>query len=61
MKIIEIITVAIYAICLLSWPLNVYRLIKCDFEAPYKGEVIHAIGIFTPTCIVTAWSNWDKP
>ena len=56
----QIIILAIYAIGLLSWPVNAYRLFKCDFKPSYKGEVIHAIGIFTPTCLVTAWSNFDK-
>lgn len=44
-----------------SWVLNAYQLFKCDFEASYKGEVIHAVGLFTPTFIITGWTSWDEP
>jgi len=44
---------------LISWPTNLYKLIKCDFEAPYKGEIIHAIGIIPPASLVTVWFD-DK-
>lgn len=44
-----------------SWVLNAYQLYKCDFSAPYKGEVVHVIGLFFPTHVVTGWTNWDEP
>jgi hypothetical protein len=35
---------------------NAVKLIQCDFDAPYKEEVIHAIGIFVPPVSwVTCW------
>ena len=62
MKAFKIIFLLIWVIGLLSWPLNVYRVFQCDFDSnkSWKGEIIHGIGIFTPTCVVTAWTNWDK-
>ena len=27
---------------------NVVKLLQCDFQAPYKSEVIRGVGIFVP-------------
>ena len=43
------------------WVGNLVRFIKCDFEKSYRGEVLHGVGLMSPTCIVTCWKNWDKP
>lgn len=41
---------------ILAWPMNAYRLTLCDFEAPYKCEVIHTIGVVVPpAAVVTVW------
>ena len=43
-----------------AWLANLYRFVKCDFEAPWKGEVIHAVGLVVPpAALVTMWFN-DK-
>jgi hypothetical protein len=34
---------------------NIVRLCNCDFEAPYKAEIIYGAGIFTPTFLATAF------
>jgi len=33
-----------FAIC---WVVNLFKFIACDFDAPYKEEIIHGIGVFT--------------
>jgi len=43
----------------IGWIMNLIRLINCDFDAPYKAEVIYVIGTFTPTCIVTGWIDLE--
>lgn len=43
-----------------SWGVNVYRLIQCDWEESYKGEVIYGLGLFTPTFLFTAWMDLDS-
>lgn len=43
-----------------SWITNVVKLTDCDFQAPYKCEVLHGVGIFPPVALVTAWSGTDK-
>jgi len=50
-----VINIAITVIIAATWILNLYKLIGHDFEAPYKAEVIHAIGVVPPFCVVTAF------
>ena len=38
-----------------SWLVNMSKLTDCDFEAPYKCEVIHGIGVIPVISIATAW------
>lgn len=42
-----------------AWCVNLYKLTQCDFTAPYKGEVIHGVGIIPPVALVTVWCS-DK-
>ena len=44
---------------LAMWGANAYRFATCDFEPSYKAEAIYALGVFTPTFIVTAWMDID--
>lgn len=37
------------------WIGNVVKLVKQDFEPPYKSEVIHAVGLIGPASVVTVW------
>lgn len=34
--------------CVWGYVANIVKFAKCDFEAPYKSEVLHGIGIFVP-------------
>ena len=48
-------------ICTYGWVLNIYKLVKLDFNEPYKAEVIRIIGI--PTGIVGSvigYMNFDE-
>ena len=39
-----------------SWVFNFIKLWMCDFEAPFKEEFIHTIGMFVPlTSLITMW------
>ena len=43
------------------WVVNAYKFAHCDFEAAYKCEVIHGIGIFiAPAAWVTVWFGTDE-
>jgi len=39
---------------------NLYKLTQCDFESPYKCEVIHAIGLFPPASLIVVWFETDN-
>lgn len=36
---------------------NIANFCSCNFEAPYKAEVLYGAGIFTPTFLVTAFMD----
>jgi hypothetical protein len=51
--ILKIVLVLIWAI---SWAANFVKLINCDFEGPWKEEIVHAIGVVIPVAsLVTVW------
>jgi len=56
MKVIVLVLMIFVISC---WIGNVIRLVQCDFEAPYKGEIIHTLGLAPGISLVTVWFN-DK-
>jgi len=39
-----------------SWIVNLVKFIQCDFQASWRDEIIHGIGVFFALpSIVTAW------
>jgi len=43
-----------------SWFTNLYKLVNCDWEAPYKDEVVHGIGVpIAPVSFVTCWFDFS--
>jgi hypothetical protein len=55
MKKLALIPIAIWLFVITSYIVNVVKLVNCNFEAPWKSEVIHAIGLIPGCSIVTAW------
>lgn len=43
-----------------GWVKNLIKLSECDFEAPYKAEIIHAVGIIPPVGMITGWLDVGK-
>ncbi len=44
-----------------SWSTNLYKLVNCDWEAPYKEEIIHGIGVpVVPVSFVTCWLDFTE-
>lgn len=55
-----LVVLSLFLILPAFWITNIVRLCKCDFASPYKGEIIHAVGvIIPPAAVVTVWFN-DK-
>lgn len=54
-------TVVIIAIiALLGYAQGVVKLVKCDFEAPYRAEIIHGVGVIAGTGVITGWLDLGK-
>lgn len=43
-----------------GWVMNIVKLANCDFEAPYKCEVIHTVGLIPPVGMITGWLDVGK-
>jgi uncharacterized membrane protein YheB (UPF0754 family) len=44
----------------IGWIQNLIKLTECDFEAPYKAEVIHTAGLIPPIGAITGWLDLGK-
>ena len=50
------ITFTFYLLTLVAWIVNIVKLFNCDFESPYKEEIIHATGaLYPPLSVITVW------
>lgn len=45
----------IWAYIVIAWIVNLVKLLRCDFEAPYKDEIVHAIGLIPGASMITCW------
>ena len=52
--------VVILLVVVIGWVKNVIKLSECDFEAPYKAEVVHTIGLVPFVGMVTGWLDVGK-
>tara|TARA_R110000851_G_scaffold183382_1_gene332651 strand:+ start:72 stop:269 length:198 start_codon:yes stop_codon:yes gene_type:complete len=43
-----------------GWVKNIIKLADCDFQAPYKAEVIHTIGLIPFVGLFTGWVDVGK-
>lgn len=42
------------------WLINGYKFINCDFEASYRCEIIHGLGVvMPPASLFTVWFGHD--
>jgi len=37
------------------WFVNIYKIFQCDWDAPWKDEIIHLIGLFPPASLIAVW------
>ena len=50
------IAVILWLIVLVAYINNLIDLFSCDFETPFKEEIIHLIGVFIPPAsLITCW------
>ena len=47
-------------LAVILWVVNVVKFTNCDFQAPYRCEVIHAVGLVPPIQLITVWFPSDE-
>ena len=57
----KIVAGVIYILFFVSWGANLVKLTECDFESPYKCEVIRGIGVapLAPVGVITGFMNFE--
>lgn len=60
LTIILVIQITVILVVGTGWVKNLIKLSSCDFESPYKAEVIHAVGLVPPIGMVTGWMDFGK-
>jgi hypothetical protein len=55
MKKFSIIVLLFYLYTIIAWIVNLVKLLNCNFEEPWKDEIIHGIGLAPPVAWVTCW------
>ncbi len=58
--VIEMTIAIIILISIIGWVSNIVKLTNCDFESPYKCEVVHTVGIIPPVGAITGWIDVGK-
>ena len=53
-----IVSLVIVGVAGIGWVKNVIKLAECDFQAPYKAEVIHAVGLIPPVGAIVGWMDF---
>ena len=57
---VMILPVIIIVVIGTGWVKNIIKLSDCDFEASFKCEVVHGIGIIPPVGMITGWLDMGK-
>ena len=60
MKGFLIVSIVIVLVVGSGWVMNIIKLTQCDFESPYKCEIVHAIGLIPPVGMITGWLDVGK-
>lgn len=51
-----LIVLLFWAVVISGYFMNIYKLIQCDFKAPYKAEAIRGVGVATG--IIGCFVGW---
>ena len=59
-ELIGILWLVVIVIVAAGWIANLIKLVDCDFEAPYKCEVVHLAGLIPPVGMIVGWMDVGK-
>lgn len=51
----ELVLVLVFLLGFVGWVKDVVRFASCDFEAPYKAEIVYGAGLIPPIGAITGW------
>lgn len=54
------IVIVLFVAAIVGYGLNIYKLTQCDFETPYKCEVLHSVGLIPIAGIFVGWMEFGK-
>ena len=57
---VTIMPLIVFLILLAGWGQSIHKFTKCDFEAPYKCEIVYGVGLFPPIGMFVGWINIDN-
>ena len=47
-------------VCATGWVKNLIKLSNCDFESPYKAEVVHTVGLIPIVGAVVGYMDFGE-
>ena len=60
LTVIQTIVLVIILVSTLGSVLNLVKFFKCDFNSPYKCEVIHVLGAVTGIGVITGYFDFGN-
>ncbi len=61
MKTIFSISLIFSLVYIVTWGANLVKFADCDFNSPYRCELIHGVGVVVPAAsLVTVWFKDDS-
>lgn len=60
MKTMVIVQILLIIAIGIGWVKNLIKLSDCDFESPYKAEIVHGVGLLPPVGAITGWLDIGK-
>jgi len=55
-EIFAVIQILVVLSMLVTWVINLFQLLNCDFYSPWRDEIIHGIGLLVPPAsLITVW------
>lgn len=53
----KLLFICLFVLAGTGWVKNIIKFSDCDFETPYKAEIVYGVGVITPIGVVTGWMD----
>lgn len=54
-----VLVVVIIVAGVIGYVMNIYKLTQCNFESPYKCEIVHAVGIIPIVGVFSGYMSFE--